>query len=632
MSFRLKAILAVAALEVAALSGLVAAHAWHLRDSNASRIAERAEETASLIADSVADAVISLDLAAVDSIVANAAGGADLLRVRVRAPDGALLASAGPVAGDAPTEGAVAAVAPLQAGGMDFGEVDILLSTAAIEADLAASLRWIVGVAGLEIVAVAVLSWLLGGVLVRQLQDLREGAERVGAGQAGVTLPVRSADELGRTAAAFNLMSARLARTQAALAERTRELAAEKARAEAAYDAAQARTAAEVQAAQAETARNSFIAAISHELRTPLNGVIGMCELLKTADAAETRATAVETIEGSGRQLLGLVNDLLHLAGQDETLEDPAPFCARTLARQSAAAFARAAAAKGLRLEVEAPRGDWMVEGCAGKLRRALDCLVANAVKFTAEGAVRVTPEIVEGADGPRLRIAVADSGRGVPEAQRERIFERFAQASPDDHAAHGGAGLGLSVARDLVRGMGGDVTLAPGADRGATFVIDVPAPRADAALPPAPAQPDAPPEPADLSTRDVLVVEDNASNVLVITSLLKRLGVGAVTVASNGAEAEALVAGRAFDFVFMDCQMPVMDGYEATRRIRAIEAREGRPATPIAALTASAQAGERERCLAAGMDDFLTKPVQSATLADALRRWPPPVAGRAVA
>jgi len=625
MSFRLKAVLAIALIEVLVLASLLWLHGWSLHSTNAQRFAEQAQDSAQLLATSVADAVVTLDLATVDSILAAAIDAPNVAAARVISPTGVVLSESGDAAGAwGPEAGLEAAFgrAPVTVGGTDFGAVKVALSTAALRAEVTAALRHSAGIAALQVLVVALVGWLIGASMLRQLEDLRAGAARVGAGEEGVRVPVRSGDELGRTAEAFNLMTARLADARRLLASRTEELAAEKARAEAALAAEQARKLEQIHARQVETAKAGFIATISHELRTPLNGVIGATDLLLAdPDATPRQRQSLRIVAESGARLLAQLNDLLYLAAADIDA-DPggeaasAPFALAPALRQVAARRAPAAAGKGVSLTLTPPP-DLRLMGDAARFTRALDSLVHNAVKFTAVGGVTVAAEACE-VEG-RLRVTVHDSGPGVPDDQHARIFEKFAQARPEDHARHGGAGLGLPVARALARSMGGDVTLLSGAPGATAFALDIPLRPAPASVPPAPAPPAAA---ADRQALRVLLVDDNAVNLSVLGMLLEKAGVHDRTTADDGAAAVACATERRFDIVFMDCQMPTMDGFEATRRIRALEQGSPGRAAAIVALTASAQSGDRERCHAAGMDDFLAKPVTLSAVEAALDRW----------
>jgi CheY-like chemotaxis protein len=260
-----------------------------------------------------------------------------------------------------------------------------------------------------------------------------------------------------------------------------------------------------------------------------------------------------------------------------------------------------------------------MVRGDAMRLRQVLNNLLGNAVKFTEKGSVTLRLDPGGGADGgASIRFSVVDSGIGIPPEAQARIFEPFAQADNSHSRRFGGTGLGLSISRDLVAPLGGTLSLESECGKGSTFAFAIPLPAVAApAREPARSSNGQTPRPRVAGT--VLVVEDNDVNREIVTAMLESLGLRFVAV-DNGSAAVARAAVEPFDAVLMDCEMPDMDGFEATRRIRSQE-RDG-DRVPIVALTAHAMQGDRERCLGAGMDDHLSKPFTRAELQATLDRW----------
>ncbi|MCX8085640.1 MAG: ATP-binding protein [Rhodocyclaceae bacterium] len=396
----------------------------------------------------------------------------------------------------------------------------------------------------------------------------------------------------------------------------------------AALDALEKRSA---EAEAANVAKSRFLATMSHEIRTPLNGILGMAQLLLMDGANETeRQDYARIIYHSGQTLLALLNDILDLskieAGKVEL--EALVFSPAQLIDEIARLFAEPAAAKGLRLEAR-----WQADpalryrGDPLRLRQMLSNLVNNAIKFTPSGFVRIEGRVIETAAKALLEFSVTDSGIGIPADKQALLFQPFTQVDASTTREYGGTGLGLSIVRQLALLMGGEVGLSSRPGEGTLVWFRVPlepiaentesrqAPRegntTSAALP----SPDA---------KLVLIVEDNTTNRLVIEAMMKRLGLRYESV-GNGLEAvERLRAGALPDLVLMDCQMPVMDSFEATRRIRQWETEHGRPRLPIIALSAGVYADDRERCLAAGMDDFLAKPLDIALLKTALSKWLP--------
>ncbi len=369
-------------------------------------------------------------------------------------------------------------------------------------------------------------------------------------------------------------------------------------------------------ALEAARAKSTFIAVASHELRTPMNGLLGMAHALETSELSPAQREQVELMIRSGDSLMHLLNDVLDLSrietGRIElALADIEP---RTLVNEVANAWRDAAGFKGLTLTVNlAPDLPATVQADDLRIRQVLTNLVSNAIKFTAVGGVTIDARPVSGSDGRRMiSIAVSDSGPGVPDHARERVFDSFTQADETVSRDYGGAGLGLSIARALARRMGGDLTLAP-SQTGARFVFRFEAAEAVARE----AEPrDMPENAPPLDQVRVLIAEDNAVNQLVVRAMLEPLGV-VLTVVDNGQDALEAMGDARYDCVLMDINMPVMDGVTALEAIRA--GRVGAKPPPIIALTASAMAGDRERFLEMGFDDHLGKPIRPAELVMAI-------------
>ncbi len=367
-------------------------------------------------------------------------------------------------------------------------------------------------------------------------------------------------------------------------------------------------------AERASAEKSDFLAFVSHEVRTPLNGVLGTLSLLlDTALDAEQRAYA-ETARRSGETLLAVVNELLDLsrieAGKLD-LEDIAFELAVPL-REVLALTAAAAADKGLRLHGSVdPRLPAVVLGDPRRLRQVMLNLVDNAIKFTAAGAVelRLWPE--QG----RLVVEVRDTGAGIPPALRRRLFRRFQQADAGTARRHGGSGLGLMICRRLVQLMGGAIGVESTPGEGSVFRFDLPLRAAPAGAVPVALPAPVATAPASGAGR-LLLAEDSEASQLVAAAILRKAGYS-VDLVRDGAEAVDAARAQAYDGVLMDVRMPGMDGVAATRRIRAMEGEAGR--VPILALTASVLPSDIQRCLEAGMDAHLAKPVDRARLLGAV-------------
>ena len=367
---------------------------------------------------------------------------------------------------------------------------------------------------------------------------------------------------------------------------------------------------------QANAAKSEFLATISHEIRTPLNGVIGFGRLLEKAELHGTQKEHVRKMNRCAAALLALVNDVLDYskieAGQlviEELDVDLAQ-----LTEEVDSIIRVRAEEKGLQLAIEAMRDvPAYVRTDGNRVRQILLNLLGNAVKFTHIGSVKLTVEV---AASPRevIRFKVSDTGIGMTAQALDGLFARFKQADASTARLYQGTGLGLAISRDLARALGGDVTVESALGLGTTFTVELPLQRAEVPRQPVPVALHAAALPAPARAAQdtrMLVVDDNEMNRIIATELLGMLGFTRVDVAAGGAQALEMCAATAYDIVFMDCQMPEMDGFEATQALRKQGFRRA-----IVALTAGATAGLREECMQAGMDDFVSKPFDPHALA----------------
>jgi len=375
----------------------------------------------------------------------------------------------------------------------------------------------------------------------------------------------------------------------------------------------------------ASRTKNEFLANMSHEIRTPMNGVLGSLQLLKEVRMDPMQQDLVATAYGSASSLLHLLDDILDFskieAGRLDLQQIPFRM-AEVISSLEQAPIVRPNK-PGLTFETMVdPRLKATLMGDPSRIRQILSNLLSNAVKFTERGRITLYATVEDEIEGGFLvRLQVTDTGIGIAAADQPKLFQSFSQADTSLTRKYGGTGLGLAIVLQLVRLMGGACGLESTLGEGTHIWCDIPFLFSSGSGETAEEAPGSPV--LRILTGHVLLVEDNRVNQKIAVSMLKSLGLS-VTVGNNGLEALNLLAQQRFAGVLMDCQMPLLDGYAATSTWREQEALEHRPRTPVIAMTAHAMKGDREKCLAAGMDDYLAKPVTKEALAAMLHTWLP--------
>ena len=601
MTLRSKTILGIALIEITALIILVANAMSFLSESNEKQLLQRAQSSAVMFSHAAKDALLSTDLATLDDLVQEFITLEDVAYVRVLRGDNEM-ANAGnatllerTMVSDESlndvNDGIFDLRTPIESDGNIYGYVDMGFETHPISNMLGQAQQAIISIATLEVVLVAFFSFILGTYLTKNLTRLTTAAQTLREKGPGFQLKHYSKDELGEVTKAFDEMSAKLEKDYQTL------------------------TAARKGAELANDSKSRFLASMSHEIRTPMNGVLGILNILEETKLTDEQRKLVATATESGNFLLSVINDILDFTRMESNtliLEDK-PFDFRHCVESVVNSFSPTTKSQNLVLhcyiEDTVPS---KVSGDKNRVKQILLNLIGNAIKFTHEGSVtvKVHSKVLE-QDRVKITCQIQDTGIGINNSSIDYLFDEFTMADQTYSRSKEGSGLGLAICRRLCTLMDGNVTVESQPGVGSTFTFDIILSAADELL--TSSKVDPPRQELIRSNARILVTEDNKANQLVIREMFKRVGLS-IDIAENGKQAVSMVQQYQYDLIFMDISMPEMDGMQACKTIRRLDDNKASQ-IPIIALTAHSLAGDKEKFLAAGMDDYLSKPLRLSQL-----------------
>ena len=607
MTFRTKTIIGIASIEIVMLMALVISAMSFLSDSNEQQLIKRAQATSQLFARATKDAVLSTDIATLDDIVKEIMTIEDIVYVKVERNE-VLLSSAGStdyfskeIQVDTNLsnvdDGIFDTYYPIESDGLKYGSISIGFTTSSINSMLTDAKKTISSIALIEVILVAICSFILGTYLTKHLYQLSFAVKKVRTQGPGFQLKIKSDDELGDVVNAFNDMSTSLSKNYT--------------------DIKQARE----QAEQASESKSRFLASMSHEIRTPMNGVLGILSLLKETKLTKDQSHLVNTASTSGELLLSIINDILDFSRMEANtlILEQKTFSLQECIHSTIDSFEPSANAKNIQLVTPyQPDQPVMVVGDVHRFQQILLNLIGNAIKFTSEGSVIVNVETNETEDNKvEITCQVADSGIGIESNAMSYLFEEFTMVDQGYSRRRDGSGLGLAICKHLAKLMDGNISASSEEGVGSTFTFSVMLEKSSNSGEHSRSGSSSVTLNPKILTSRILVAEDNKANQLVIVNMFKNAGM-TIDIANDGNQAVEMVKNNDYDFIFMDISMPEKDGLQACSEIRSLPNTQ-KASVPIVALTAHALAGDREQFLNQGMDDYLAKPIRMSQIADML-------------
>jgi signal transduction histidine kinase/CheY-like chemotaxis protein/HPt (histidine-containing phosphotransfer) domain-containing protein len=607
VNFRAKTIIGIAAIEIILLVILVVSAMTFLGSSNERQLLQRANATATMFSHAVTDAVLSTDLATLDDLVHEIMQIEDVVYVKIVGFD-KVLASGGDqslIAVSKKLDESLDAeddifdtVVDIKVNNQTYGYIELGFTTRAISSMITQARRSIIGIASLEVLLVALFSYVLGTYLTRSLVRLRDAAQTVKQKGPGYQIKIRQKDELGEVIGAFDSMSK-------SLADNYHELQIAREEAE-----------------HANEAKSRFIASMSHEIRTPMNGVLGLLAALDQTPLSEAQKKLVNTAAESGNLMLSLINNILDFSRMEANslVIEREAFGLRLAATRVLNSLQPVAEQSGIKLTLDMHDIPEFVLGDQNRFTQILLNLVGNAIKFTPQGSVEITLQATT-LEPNRINLIaqIRDTGIGIKEEDLPHLFDEFTMVDHSFTRNREGSGLGLAICKRLINLMDGTISVKSIEQIGSCFTFTLPLEvttqvefnKKNAA-------------PSALNPRckncRVLVAEDNTANQLVIQNLFRPI-TPHIDIVGNGREAVDKVSANDYDIIFMDISMPEMDGLNACKIIRKM-ANPAKSSLPIIAFTAHALTGDKEKFLSAGMNDYLAKPVSLTKLIETLNNY----------